>query len=208
MTDVLHVTAAQVLAAQLAVELCEEAGEAPDEALKAIANAQVATPQQLASHRTSADERTLSDVIDRLQRIEDRLQKLIPEVSGQERSQPPSPLNSPTRDEQSIDDRGIQDPTLANVDPQDLAPPPWYPDLDPPTWPSEEVHPEERSEVARPRRRPPVESPEQPAGVNPDDLDGPQWAPEKLSESEFSVPTRPRRTAPAGRSARCGTRSR
>ena len=41
MSDTLYVTPAQVLAAKLALELSEEAGEVPDEALKAIANAQV-----------------------------------------------------------------------------------------------------------------------------------------------------------------------
>jgi hypothetical protein len=42
----LYVTPAQVLAAKLAVELSEEAGEEPDEALRAIANAQVITEQE------------------------------------------------------------------------------------------------------------------------------------------------------------------
>jgi hypothetical protein len=37
----LHVTSAQVLMAKLAVELSEEDGEEPDEALVAIANAKV-----------------------------------------------------------------------------------------------------------------------------------------------------------------------
>jgi hypothetical protein len=41
MSDTLYVTPAQVLAAQLAVELSQEDGEEPDEALKAIASAQV-----------------------------------------------------------------------------------------------------------------------------------------------------------------------
>jgi hypothetical protein len=45
-SETLYVTPAQVLAAKLALELSEEAGEAPDAALKAIAHAQVATPQQ------------------------------------------------------------------------------------------------------------------------------------------------------------------
>lgn len=40
MGDVLQATPAQVLAAKLLVELSEEAGVSPDEALKAIANAQ------------------------------------------------------------------------------------------------------------------------------------------------------------------------
>lgn len=46
MTDVLHVTPAQVLAAKLAVELSDEAGEVPDEALNAIASAQVLTEER------------------------------------------------------------------------------------------------------------------------------------------------------------------
>ena len=56
MTSTLRVTRAQVLLAQLAVELSEEAGEAPNEALKAIANADVVAPQQSTpGHETSAD---------------------------------------------------------------------------------------------------------------------------------------------------------
>jgi hypothetical protein len=49
MSDTLYVTPAQVLAAKLAVELSEEAGEVPDEALKAIANAQVEADEQSAA---------------------------------------------------------------------------------------------------------------------------------------------------------------
>lgn len=41
MNQYLHVTPSQVLAAKLALELSKEAGEVPDEALKAIANARV-----------------------------------------------------------------------------------------------------------------------------------------------------------------------
>jgi hypothetical protein len=44
MSDTLYVTPAQVLAAKLSIELSEEDGEVPDEALKAIANAQVVNP--------------------------------------------------------------------------------------------------------------------------------------------------------------------
>src|SRR5215212_2775988 len=46
MSNTLYVSPAQVLAAKLAVELREEAGEEPDEALKAIANAEVATDDE------------------------------------------------------------------------------------------------------------------------------------------------------------------
>jgi hypothetical protein len=46
MSDTMYVTPAQVLAAKLAVELSEEAGEVPDEALRAIANAQVVSNDQ------------------------------------------------------------------------------------------------------------------------------------------------------------------
>jgi hypothetical protein len=49
MSDTLYVTPAQVLAAKLALELSEEAGEVPDEALKAIANAQVVAADDSAS---------------------------------------------------------------------------------------------------------------------------------------------------------------
>jgi hypothetical protein len=56
MSDTLYVTPAQVLAAKLAIELSEEDGEAPDEAIKAIANAQVvAREQSTPGHETSAD---------------------------------------------------------------------------------------------------------------------------------------------------------
>ncbi len=49
MSETLYVTPAQVLAAKLALELSEEAGEVPDEALKAIANAQVDAVEQSAA---------------------------------------------------------------------------------------------------------------------------------------------------------------
>jgi hypothetical protein len=56
MGDTLYVTPAQVLAAKLELELSEEDGETPDEALKAIANAQVVARQQSTpGHETSAD---------------------------------------------------------------------------------------------------------------------------------------------------------
>ena len=57
MSDTLYVTPAQVLAAQLAVELAEEDGEEPDEALRAIANAQVQTDEELpASYPTDVEQ--------------------------------------------------------------------------------------------------------------------------------------------------------
>jgi DNA-binding PadR family transcriptional regulator len=52
MSNTLYVTPAQVLAAKLVVELSEEDGEEPDEALKAIANAQVVTEEQTAAAAT------------------------------------------------------------------------------------------------------------------------------------------------------------
>jgi hypothetical protein len=45
MSDTVYVTPAQVLAAKIALELNEETGEVPDEALEAIANAQVVTEE-------------------------------------------------------------------------------------------------------------------------------------------------------------------
>jgi hypothetical protein len=98
-SETLYVTPAQVLAAKLALELDEEAGEEPGEALTAIANAQVVVPQQSAlSHGTSANE-TLSEVNARLQRIEQHLQIPSPEASGRVRSQPSTQPNPPTREE-------------------------------------------------------------------------------------------------------------
>lgn len=89
MSETLYVTPAQVLAAKLALELSEEAGEAPDEAIKAIANAQVVAPEQSASsHRSSSVNQALLEFMARVQRIEHQLQELHPEASGQERSQP------------------------------------------------------------------------------------------------------------------------
>jgi hypothetical protein len=108
MSDVLYVTPAQVLAAKLAFKLSQEDGEAPDEALKAIANAPAVAPQQLApTYRTSADEHAVSEVIARLQRIEDQLQVHNPQASEQERSQP-SAQHAPHPDD----------------------PPPWYQDVE------------------------------------------------------------------------------
>jgi hypothetical protein len=53
-SNTLYVTPAQVLAAQLAVELSGEAGEEPDEALKAIANARVEADEQSADDAQGA----------------------------------------------------------------------------------------------------------------------------------------------------------
>lgn len=55
MSRTLYVTPAQVLAAKLALELSEEAGEVPDEALKAIANAQVEAVEQSAADSEGAE---------------------------------------------------------------------------------------------------------------------------------------------------------
>jgi hypothetical protein len=52
-SDTLYVTPAQVLAAKLAVELSEEDGEEPDEALKAIANARVVAEDESAPTQPS-----------------------------------------------------------------------------------------------------------------------------------------------------------
>jgi hypothetical protein len=97
MSEALYVTPAQVLAAKLALELNKEAGEPPDEALEAIANARVVAPQQSGpDHGTSADEEALAT----LQRIEHQLQHLNPEASTQERSQPSTQLPwDPTEDD-------------------------------------------------------------------------------------------------------------
>jgi hypothetical protein len=70
MSEALYVTSAQVIAARLALELSEEAGEAPDEALKAIANAQVVAPEQSGpSHKTSAAPAPATEKPDDLQRL-------------------------------------------------------------------------------------------------------------------------------------------
>jgi hypothetical protein len=53
-SNTLYVTPAQVLAAQLAVELSEEDGEEPDEALKAIANAQIVHAEQVGADDSEA----------------------------------------------------------------------------------------------------------------------------------------------------------
>jgi hypothetical protein len=123
MSDTLYVTPAQVLAAKLALELNEEAGEPPDEALQAIANARVvATQESGPGPRTSAGDQALAT----LQRIEHQLQQLNPEASTQERSQPPTQLESLTSIEQADAEREIQDQTLANIDPDLLNDPPPY----------------------------------------------------------------------------------
>jgi hypothetical protein len=49
-TEPLHVTAAQVLAAKLDVELSEEAGEEPDDAVEAIADAGVVFTRNYVKH--------------------------------------------------------------------------------------------------------------------------------------------------------------
>jgi hypothetical protein len=114
MSDTLYVTPAQVLAAKLALELNQEAGEPPDEALEAIANAEVIAPQESgSSQRTSVDEKAPSESLATLNRIEHHLQVLDP-------------------------DRDIQDRTPATVDPDVLEKPPWASeeDVNPPsiTW--------------------------------------------------------------------------
>jgi hypothetical protein len=55
MGDTLYVTPAQVLAAKLELELSEEDGETPDEALKAIANADKSAPQQPTDNQVIQD---------------------------------------------------------------------------------------------------------------------------------------------------------
>jgi hypothetical protein len=88
MSDTLYVTPAQVLAAKLALELSKEAGEAPDEALEAIANAREVAPQESGTNPgTSADELAPSEGIATLQRIERQLQRITPDVPRQERDQ-------------------------------------------------------------------------------------------------------------------------
>jgi hypothetical protein len=56
MSNTLYVTPAQVLAAKLAIELSEEDGEEPDEALKAIANAEVVTDESQSATGTQPTE--------------------------------------------------------------------------------------------------------------------------------------------------------
>jgi hypothetical protein len=115
------VTPAQVLAARLAIELSEEDGESPSEALKALADADVAASQPPApGHPTSAEEPGLSEIIDRLQGVEQQLEELHLQASRQERSEPSNEPKPQTRDEQSIEDRTIEDPTLATVEPEAL----------------------------------------------------------------------------------------
>jgi hypothetical protein len=86
MSDTVYVTPAQVLAAQLAVELSEEDGEEPDEALQAIANATVVSvaesasiqfpswawaPGQFAATRLrTADPEELRNTAERIQQLE------------------------------------------------------------------------------------------------------------------------------------------
>lgn len=106
MSEALYVTPAQVLAAKLALELNEEAGEPPVKALEAIANARVVAPQQ-SPPTTSADEQGPLESLATLQRIEHQLQVLSPEASEQERSQTPEhELSQPS------------DPTLALAGPR------------------------------------------------------------------------------------------
>lgn len=63
MTDVQYVTPAQVLAAQLSIELAEEAGEVPDAALRAIAQATMEAPSE-------TDQELVSPLLDLLQIVE------------------------------------------------------------------------------------------------------------------------------------------
>jgi hypothetical protein len=122
----LYLTRSQVLAAQLAVELSKEDGEEPDEALKAIASEQVLARQPSApTQRASVDEKALSEVNARLQRIEQQLQVRNPEVSGPDQSRPSTQQESLTRYEQSMEGRDIHDPTLATDDPDDLEEDSW-----------------------------------------------------------------------------------
>jgi hypothetical protein len=85
----MYVTPAQVLAAKLALELSQEAGESPDEALEAIVNARVIHPQQSSRQRASTNERAPSEAT--LQRIEHQLQLFNSQASAQRRPQPPDP---------------------------------------------------------------------------------------------------------------------
>jgi hypothetical protein len=129
------VTPAQVLAAKLALELSEEAGEPPNEVLEAIANARaVPTQQSRPGQRASADEQTLAT----LERIERQL-----EVRGQERSQPSTQPKSRTTAEPSIEEPRIQDRTLRNVKPEYLENEGVH-DLDPPNQWEPEGQPAEQ----------------------------------------------------------------
>lgn len=131
MTKTLQVTPAQVLLAQLAVELSEEEGVVPDEALKAIASAKVVPPQQSApSHETSSVSQALFELAARLQRIEDQVQALGPDTSGHERSQPSTQPEARTSDEMAVDNRGIQDPTYVTANPRYQRKHPWNRDAD------------------------------------------------------------------------------
>jgi hypothetical protein len=122
-SETLYVTRAQVLAAKLALELNVEAGEPPNEALQAIANAREIAPQESASSpRTGADDQSLPT----LQRIQHQLDLLSAEAWTHEPSQSPTQPKPPKRGEPAPEDLGIQDPTLANVNPDDLDDqPPW-----------------------------------------------------------------------------------
>jgi hypothetical protein len=63
MSDTLFVTPAQVLAAKLAVELSEEAGEVPAEALEAIANAEVVVAEE---QSVASTQRSRASALDQL----------------------------------------------------------------------------------------------------------------------------------------------
>ena len=121
MTKTVHVRPAHVVLAQLALELSEHAGEKPDEALIAIANARVVAPEHSApSHRASGDGSASLEVIDRLARIEHQLQQLSSEVLRQEQSQTATQPEPPTSVERSIERADVQHPTLATTDRDDL----------------------------------------------------------------------------------------
>ena len=126
MSNVLYVTPAQVLAAKLSIELAEEAGEVPSEALKAIANAEVVDIRQLGpSQQTRTDEPTLSEVITRLQRIEHQLQVHNPEASRPDQT-PPSTEQTPASEQtrlrrpRSEAVPSIEEPASRNVKPGDV----------------------------------------------------------------------------------------
>jgi hypothetical protein len=105
MSEALYVTPAQVEAAKLILDLNEEAGSPPDEALEAIANAQVvATPQSGRSPTATADEESLAT----LQRIERQLRALNPEDPAPGQSQRSTQLGPPS------------------VNTRDVREPPWY----------------------------------------------------------------------------------
>lgn len=93
MSETLYVTPAQVLAAKLSLELSEEAGEAPDEAIKAIANAQVVARQQSTpGHETSADPTpaTVHPQIARTHIFNRGQDDVNPEQAGSPRPRPPT----------------------------------------------------------------------------------------------------------------------